>query len=276
MIQDRSLITASFIIAFLLFTTGCISQPMEENQSVNTSQNNSLSPPTIVKDQSQCPLQENKMYSIVRGEPFYYSGGVPSSDIQFVQVLISGKFGANTPFNLTVNQDRTFTFSLSGNKTREMRSGIYHVLSYSQKSQERFDLILQNNTNEIINKGNLWIHIDDPVGDRYLTEPVLTFNGTTNLAVGEEVFVGLHGWELYPCPRITDPNNLGCGKGFQDTVKVEEGTYGINKWSVRVNSSIYGFWIGDLHFITVSSIHEDFIHENAWDYGLFRVYAGHP
>ncbi len=58
MVQDRSVITFSFIVAFLLFTAGCTSQLTAENQSVNTSQNNSLSPLTIVKNRSQCDSRE--------------------------------------------------------------------------------------------------------------------------------------------------------------------------------------------------------------------------
>jgi hypothetical protein len=61
MVQNRSLITASLTVAFLLFTAGCISQPSGEHQSVNTSQNNSLSPLSIVKNRSQCDLHETSV-----------------------------------------------------------------------------------------------------------------------------------------------------------------------------------------------------------------------
>jgi hypothetical protein len=42
-IQDRLFITVSSVFMILILIAGCISQPIGENQSINTSQNISVS-----------------------------------------------------------------------------------------------------------------------------------------------------------------------------------------------------------------------------------------
>ena len=266
MIQDRSIITFSIIVAFLLFTAGCTSQLLAENQSVNASQNNSLSSPTIVKDQSQCPLQENKTYSIIRGESFVYSGMVPSSDIQSVKVLLANMHGTDEPILVPVNNDNTYNFSLSSDRTKGM-GGIYHIILKNLIAIDRFDLILRNTTNETVQSYDKWIHINDPIADRYPDYKNFTFSGTTNLAAFDEISVNIHTRDFHPCQKYPHPHDLACGKGFNEIVEIKEGTCGINTWSFNVNTSEYYFG-PEWYLLSVNSVNQP---NNVWDIGLIRI-----
>jgi hypothetical protein len=112
MIRDPSVITVSFIIAFLLFTAGCISQPTVENQSVNASQNNSLSPFTIVKNRSQCDSQEtgapwvqiNPVGDHHVGELLTINGSTNLPQGSILMIWITSTNNQNTPKNFNVTE----------------------------------------------------------------------------------------------------------------------------------------------------------------------------
>jgi hypothetical protein len=265
-----------FISSLYVLTVGCISQFPADNRSDNAAQNST----TAILVQSTCPTPENTTYSILRGESFTYSGVVPYSDINLIQVLILDDNNYENTFTVSVNPDKTFNFSIKDNITKEMFSGIYHIILKYPTTQDRFDLIVRNTTSERIINNDKWIHINS-IGDRYLDEKMFTFSGATNLAVGDEILVAIHSSHFYPCPKLVDPNDLACGEGFHEVVKVVEGRCNVNSWSVDVNTSIYHFVINwdtksEWYTLRVSIGDQNTQNNNAWDIAEFKVVEGLP
>jgi len=276
MTRNSKIFVMLFISSLFVLTFGCISQFPADNRSGNASKNIT----TAILVQSKCPIPENTTYSILRGDSFTYSGVVPYSDINSIQVLILDGHNYENTFTVPVNPDKTFNFSIKDNITKEMFSGIYHIILKYPTTQDRFDLIVRNTTSEMIIKNDKWIHINS-IGDRYLDEKMFTFSGTTNLAVGDEILVAIHSSHFYPCPKIVDPNDLACGEGFHEVVKVAEGRCNVNSWSVEVNTSIYHFVINwdtksEWYTLNVYAGDQNTQNNNAWDIAVFKVLEGLP
>jgi len=93
----------------------------------------------------------------------------------------------------------------------------------------------------------------DPVPDHALGD-IITFTGTTNLAVGEPLVLKIYSAEFVPCPKGPSlPDSVNpCGEGFTGNVTVTLGNCGINTWSWPVDTSQHGFQPGGQYLLWVN------------------------
>ncbi len=94
----------------------------------------------------------------------------------------------------------------------------------------------------------------DPIPHHYIGDTI-TIEGTTNLAPGEMITLGIYSAEFIPCPKssvyCSDSVGLCCG-GISDTIAVAPGNCGINTWSWVVNTSQHGFRPGHPYIFDVT------------------------
>jgi hypothetical protein len=251
---------------------------------------------------SQCQQSGIKFYSVVRGEPFMYSGKVPNSDIHSVDVKIvqTAWYAPIETFSVPVNPDRTFTFRVDGNKTEEWGEEYYYFqknshsrvyLNYST-AQEWFYLVIVPEANDIrFIKNSTYLCIN-PVNDKYvrpgesLYTGDLIINGTTNLPAGETISLGIYSNCMLPCQKKCVEYTVSCcGCGYDgDIIKVQNGSNGINIWTVTVNTSLNKFYFrkdgGNLrdymdndntYNIFVKSVNTSQENINCWDSTLFTI-----
>jgi hypothetical protein len=82
----------------------------------------------------------------------------------------------------------------------------------------------------------------------------VTFNGTTNLAVGEPLLLKVSSTEFTPCPKgvVSSDSVDSCSNGYTGTILVSQGNCGVNTWAWSVDTSQHGFQPGYQYLIVVS------------------------
>ncbi len=86
----------------------------------------------------------------------------------------------------------------------------------------------------------------DKVGDHHEGDTI-TFQGSTNLAVGDDLSVTIYSESFRP----TDKSQSGEFYGTSGVVKVVPGTKGMNRWSFTADTSK---WMSDEYVVTVSGV----------------------
>ena len=82
---------------------------------------------------------------------------------------------------------------------------------------------------------------------------IITFNGTTNLPVGENISLAIYTTEFIPCPKSSCCCSVApCCGGISDAVTLISGDSDINTWSWDVNTSEHGFRQGSPYVFSVS------------------------
>lgn len=249
-----------------------------------------------------CNVPEHKEYRVVQGEPFTYTGKVPENANLSVDVYVfTDTAPILLPWQQPVDANGTFSFTLSGNGTREdwedylryrsaQRSVFFspydHICLHYSTGSDCFDLqIVQDIRNLTMNMANDWIRID-PLPDRVISKKEMSeysgnffINGTTNLAQGTELSLTMGSTCMLPCPKMVSDDIGCCGSNYERVTSVLEGPCGVNTWSFPVNSSPYRIKMmgvngkyGDTNGFLVYVIRKNQTQDgNEWDLAQFFI-----
>jgi len=313
MTQPRPMLALMLVMAGVLLVAGSLTQSSNNNTLTPYIQNSIEIPDVTIPafglgnlGQEHCPVNERRVFTVTQGESFTYQGTASDSNTHTVRVSYYSDqdwlFFHGLPDPVPVNSDKTFTFSISGNITKQFwndytsvgGSSYNHVkyspylhvcLNYSI-TNECFDLLIIRDVKNLTSlKRNTWIQID-PIPDQVITfserqqySGGFFINGTTNLLPDDDISLIMGSTCMLPCPKTASDDIGCCGSNFERVVKVKEGFCGINTWSVLVNTTpnrirlvSVNNEIGDRNGFLVSVTRQNRIaDDNAWDSANFVI-----
>ena len=258
-----------------IISAGCIQQPSIKD---NLSKESPTCLPNLQSD--------NRVYSVVQGEPFTYEGEIPNRGIQFVSVELRSPF-SEIPVvseSVPVNPDGTFMFTLNESITQgwgtasligEKYAPILVSLNFTT-AEEHFHLnIIQTPTDVQCNQTKNWIHINPfrtilvSSEFRNVTRD-LDINGTTNLLPGDEITLIILSTSTNPCQNLLYADNLisHCVYPVEKKIKVQNSSCGANTWSFDINTSYYRFADSE-YAVFVSAVNKSQENCSSWDAIMF-------
>ena len=162
--------------------------------------------------------------------------------------MMNGQFDVtyNSGTGQVINQQLnggTAIFSLNGAGSLQSSDASFSLIQAinSQNIDDTFSSV-----SFFIDQPNALI---DPIGDHIVGERFM-ISGTTNLAVGDDIFV-----EVYSSSFIPTIKSQGRAfSGISGTVKVQPGLNGFNCWSFDADTST---WTPDEYIVTISAVLQD-------------------
>jgi hypothetical protein len=271
----HSIFVLILVIFSTVFITGCTEQKSHQN--------------IVNSDSLGCSQYQrsDSLYTVVKGEPFTYTGLNPNPDIQFIQVDVQSPL-LDFPLvseSVPVNPDGTFTFSLNGNWTENWgdllligaNGSPYHVLLNFTTAEKDFNLIIVQSPADIqCIQNSTWIHITprrrvqvsselrNVIGD-------LVIDGITNLPPGDEITLMVFSPSTGMCQKGTPDNIINhCSGALEHKVKVQKSSCGANTWSFTINTSYYRFT--DYQYaVYVSAVNKSQNNCGSWDTTSFMI-----
>ena len=224
---------------------------------------------------ANCPARQKNSYVIALGDPFMLSGHSPVSDVTKAKIWIFGKDSVEIT-NISLREDGSFNYSISGERTRIRNPGTYRIIIQYPRNGSSFSInprfeedrqgvfdpgehllfsirsihekkvdglgasetlereivkpgIFDTSTNATLVLEEPWIHVN-PIGNHTIGD-IIVLSGTTNLAAGNEI-----AYDIKPVDYRLPAN---ARDAVAPTLRVKEGSCGINSWSFGIDSKTF-------------------------------------